>query len=145
MLLVTRTHHQRDDSKAPDKVSIQTIGQVMRPISPFDHKMSSTMETILPFSQQDRQARSPYTGTCQFLPTTKRIAQFSSGIEPKPGDKVVYVTGAFDLFRILFQRNSCRGQAFLCFIISLEDSIIFHTRTCRFVLILFFFYHLSSY
>lgn len=75
MLLVTRTHHQRDDSKAPDKVSIQTIGQ-------------------------DRQARSPYTGTCQFLPTTKRIAQFSSGIEPKPGDKVVYVTGAFDLFHI---------------------------------------------
>lgn len=52
-------------------------------------------------SVQDRQARSPYTGTSQFLPTTQRIAQFSSGCEPKPGDRIVYVAGAFDLFRIL--------------------------------------------
>lgn len=75
MLLVTRSHHERDETRGPDKLSLQTIGQ-------------------------DRQARSPYTGTSQFLPTTKRIAQFSSGIEPKPGDRIVYVTGAFDLFHI---------------------------------------------
>lgn len=75
MLLLTRTHHQRDETRIPDRLAIQTIGL-------------------------DQQARSPYTGTCQFLPTTKRIAQFSSGIEPKPGDKVVYVSGAFDLFHL---------------------------------------------
>ena len=26
--------------------------------------------------------------------------QFSSGKEPQPGDKIVYVTGAFDLFHV---------------------------------------------
>ena len=45
--------------------------------------------------------RSPYTGVSQFLPTTKKLLQFASGIEPKPGDKIVYCAGAFDLFRIL--------------------------------------------
>jgi hypothetical protein len=51
---------------------------------------------------QDSSASSPYTGTSQFLPTTQRIAQFSEGLEPKPNDRIVYVAGAFDLFRILF-------------------------------------------
>ncbi|KAK2188909.1 hypothetical protein NP493_120g04046 [Ridgeia piscesae] len=34
------------------------------------------------------------------MPTTKRIAQFSEGREPNPGDKIVYVAGAFDLFHV---------------------------------------------
>jgi len=51
---------------------------------------------------QDQTASSPYTGTSQFLPTTKRIAQFSSGHEPNHGDRIVYVAGAFDLFRIFY-------------------------------------------
>jgi len=28
MLLVTKTHHERDETKGPDKVSLQDIGQV---------------------------------------------------------------------------------------------------------------------
>ncbi|XP_063382431.1 ethanolamine-phosphate cytidylyltransferase isoform X2 [Cydia fagiglandana] len=48
----------------------------------------------------DRTARSPYTGCSQFLPTTQKIIQFSSGLSPKPTDKVVYVAGAFDLFHV---------------------------------------------
>ncbi|KAK2188905.1 hypothetical protein NP493_120g04058 [Ridgeia piscesae] len=35
-----------------------------------------------------------------FFPSTKSIAEFSSGREPNPGDKVIYVTGAFDLFHV---------------------------------------------
>lgn len=31
----------------------------------------------------DAQARSPYTGCSQFLPTTQKIIQFSEGKEPK--------------------------------------------------------------
>lgn len=31
----------------------------------------------------DSQARSPYTGCSQFLPTTQKIIQFSEGKEPK--------------------------------------------------------------
>ena len=57
-------------------------------------------------SLQDAGAKSPYTGTSQFVPTTKRIAQFSEGREPNPGDKIVYVPGAFDLFRILSHANT---------------------------------------
>ncbi|CAO1300742.1 unnamed protein product [Diamesa serratosioi] len=49
---------------------------------------------------QDHAARSPWTGCCQFLPTTQKIIQFSDGKSPKPGDKIVYVAGAFDLFHI---------------------------------------------
>lgn len=49
---------------------------------------------------QDSTARSPWTGCSQFLPTTQKIIQFSDGKPSKPGDKVVYVAGAFDLFHI---------------------------------------------
>ncbi|XP_065160917.1 ethanolamine-phosphate cytidylyltransferase [Atheta coriaria] len=49
---------------------------------------------------QDSTARSPWTGCSQFLPTTQKIIQFSDGLSPKPGDKVVYVAGAYDLFHV---------------------------------------------
>ena len=50
---------------------------------------------------QGHDTYSPWTGVSQFLPTTNKIIQFAEGKDPKPGDKVVYVAGAFDLFRIL--------------------------------------------
>ena len=40
------------------------------------------------------------SGVSQFLPTSKKIVQFSNVHEPKPGQKIVYVAGAFDLFHI---------------------------------------------
>lgn len=43
-------------------------------------------------------AKSPYTSLSQMLPTSRRIVQFSSSKEPKPGDRIVYVDGTFDLF-----------------------------------------------
>lgn len=50
---------------------------------------------------QDENAKgSPWTGSSQFLPTTQKLRQFSDGISPKPGQKIVYVAGAFDLFHI---------------------------------------------
>lgn len=49
---------------------------------------------------QDHQARSPWTGCSQFLPTTQKIIQFSDGKSPKPTDKIVYLAGAFDLFHV---------------------------------------------
>ena len=33
-----------------------------------------------------------------FLPTTRRIMQFSNNKAPEPGQKIVYICGAFDLF-----------------------------------------------
>ncbi|ORX50844.1 Nucleotidylyl transferase [Hesseltinella vesiculosa] len=38
------------------------------------------------------------TTVSQFLPTSKKLVQFSDGREPKPNDRVVYVDGTFDLF-----------------------------------------------
>lgn len=49
---------------------------------------------------QDSSAKSPFTGCSQFLPTTQKIIQFSDGKSPRPGDKVIYVAGAFDLFHV---------------------------------------------
>nr|CAD7586107.1 unnamed protein product [Timema genevievae] len=49
---------------------------------------------------QDSDARSPYTGCSQFLPTTQKIIQFSDGKPPKTGDRIVYVCGAYDLFHV---------------------------------------------
>lgn len=43
---------------------------------------------------------SPWTGVSQFLQTSQKIIQFASGAEPQPGDTIIYVAGAFDLFRI---------------------------------------------
>lgn len=40
---------------------------------------------------QDHQARSPWTGCSQFLPTTQKIIQFSDGKPPKSSDKIVSV------------------------------------------------------
>lgn len=39
-------------------------------------------------------------GVSQFLQTSNKISQFSSGLEPTAADTVVYVTGAFDLFHV---------------------------------------------
>lgn len=41
----------------------------------------------------------PPTAVSRFLPTTRRIVQFSAGAAAaRPGDRVVYLDGAFDLF-----------------------------------------------
>lgn len=51
---------------------------------------------------------SPWTGVSQFLQTSQKIIQFASGTEPQPGDTIIYVAGAFDLFRILFHAETTR-------------------------------------
>jgi len=41
---------------------------------------------------------SPYTKACNLLQTSNKITQFSNReSEPKPGDKIVYTAGAFDM------------------------------------------------
>ena len=63
------------------------------------HQLVSPMLMSLLYFQ-DHSTKSPWTGTSQFLPTTQRIVQFSEGKEPQPGDKIIYVAGAFDLFHV---------------------------------------------
>ncbi|KAI8991230.1 hypothetical protein BDF20DRAFT_997153 [Mycotypha africana] len=83
MLLMTRDHHnkrRRPSMKDEDE-----------PISTF-----ADDSNITPFSANGPKK----TTVSQFLPTSRRIVQFSSGREPKPTDKIVYVDGTFDLFHV---------------------------------------------
>ncbi|KAJ2224189.1 choline phosphate cytidylyltransferase [Coemansia sp. RSA 485] len=79
MLLLTRDHHIRG-SRA-----------VRSPIQGVD-------ETVVANFSQGSLPAGALTGIAHYLSTSKKIIQFSSGREPKTGDKVVYVDGAFDLF-----------------------------------------------
>ncbi|GFX42556.1 ethanolamine-phosphate cytidylyltransferase [Trichonephila clavipes] len=76
MLLLTKQHHNRGEREyGIDTEHARTISR-------------------------DPSTHSPWTGISQFLPTTQKIIQFSEGKEPKPGDRIVYVAGAFDLFHV---------------------------------------------
>ncbi|KAL1251550.1 hypothetical protein QQF64_019346 [Cirrhinus molitorella] len=74
MLLLTKSHHSNVDNTAY-QLHTDNFGK-----GPKGH--------------------SPWTGVCQFLQTSQKIIQFASGKEPQPGDTIIYVAGAFDLFHI---------------------------------------------
>ncbi|XP_035214270.1 ethanolamine-phosphate cytidylyltransferase-like [Stegodyphus dumicola] len=76
MLLLTKQHHNRGEREYG--IDKEQAGNISR----------------------DSSTHSPWTGISQFLPTTQKIIQFSEGKEPKPGDRIVYVAGAFDLFHV---------------------------------------------
>uniref|UniRef100_A0A8C2CUZ6 ethanolamine-phosphate cytidylyltransferase n=1 Tax=Cyprinus carpio TaxID=7962 RepID=A0A8C2CUZ6_CYPCA len=73
MLLLTKSHHSNDN--ADYQLHKDNFGK-----GPKGH--------------------SPWTGVSQFLQTSQKIIQFASGKEPQPGDTIIYVAGAFDLFHI---------------------------------------------
>ncbi|RUS19873.1 hypothetical protein BC937DRAFT_86778 [Endogone sp. FLAS-F59071] len=79
MLLMTRDHHKRRTSAGSSSLT------------------SLSTEDLGIFSSGATKASSN-TGVSHFLPTSKKIVQFSEGREPAPTDKVVYVDGTFDLF-----------------------------------------------
>lgn len=60
------------------------------------------VERMLEATSKNSRPNSPCSRLSQFLPTTRKIVQFaaSTGLGPKPGDKVVYVAGAFDIFHV---------------------------------------------
>eukprot|EP00041_Stephanoeca_diplocostata_P011936 m.198293 g.198293 ORF g.198293 m.198293 type:complete len:383 (+) comp18740_c0_seq12:231-1379(+) len=69
-------------------------------------------------SQAEEQQVSQYTRASKFLPTSKKIIQFASNNEPKTGDKIVYVCGAFDLFHVghieFLKRAKALGDYLIC-------------------------------
>ena len=75
MLLMTRDHHeQRPQAK---KAKTEDSSKEEAPVK-----------------------KSPYTAGSKMMPSNHRLVQFSQPIrEPKKEDKIVYVDGAFDLFR----------------------------------------------
>ncbi|KAJ1651497.1 choline phosphate cytidylyltransferase [Dispira simplex] len=81
MLLMTRDHHRRSFSS--DK---KLVGGV-----PSDE---------LDSFRRGLGKKAVSANISHFLPTSKRIIQFSNDREPQPTDKIVYVDGAFDLFHL---------------------------------------------
>ncbi|KAG0522971.1 hypothetical protein BDA96_07G083200 [Sorghum bicolor] len=68
-----------------------------------------------------------------FLPTSRRIMQFSNGQAPSPGARVVYVDGAFDLFHaghVEFLRSARQLGDFLLVGVY-DDQSIRDRRGCR--------------
>lgn len=80
MLLLTKSHHVSDDC-LPNASQCDQMGS----------SSTSTVDIV-----------SPWTKSCQFLATTKKIIQFSNGRDPKPTDRIIYTAGAFDLFHVGF-------------------------------------------
>ncbi|XP_025783448.1 ethanolamine-phosphate cytidylyltransferase [Puma concolor] len=75
MLLVTKAHHSCEEMSSEYREYADSFGKCPG-------------------------GRNPWTGVSQFLQTSQKIIQFASGKEPQPGETVIYVAGAFDLFRI---------------------------------------------
>ncbi|XP_052262757.1 ethanolamine-phosphate cytidylyltransferase-like isoform X2 [Dreissena polymorpha] len=90
MLLVTKTHHQFGEEPSVDPTQAGEISQATGHDRP----------TVLLQQRKAHDSHSPWTCVSQFLPTTNKIIQFAEGKEPNPGDKIVYVAGAFDLFHV---------------------------------------------
>lgn len=88
MLLMTRDHHSRRQSIG---------GSSIASINSEDLGSFSTSGNRSTANKNESLRR---TTISHFLPTSKRIVQFSEGLEPKPTDRVVYVDGTFDLFHV---------------------------------------------
>ncbi|XP_010352616.2 ethanolamine-phosphate cytidylyltransferase isoform X7 [Rhinopithecus roxellana] len=93
MLLVTKAHHSSQEMSSEYREYADSFGKPPHPIPAGDILSSEG-------SSQCPGGRNPWTGVSQFLQTSQKIIQFASGKEPQPGETVIYVAGAFDLFHI---------------------------------------------
>ncbi|CAI8619662.1 unnamed protein product [Vicia faba] len=69
--------------------STDIVGRIMSSL-----KEQNNPEDVKP---QD-ECQSKVSHISQFLPTSRRIVQFSNGKGPRPNARIVYIDGAFDLF-----------------------------------------------
>ncbi|KAF8382192.1 pcyt-2.1 [Pristionchus pacificus] len=75
MLMLSRIHHSREDA--------------------IDQEIEKTRSL-----STSKCAESPWTRVSRFITSTRTLMEFSAGNKPQAGDKIVYVSGAFDLFHI---------------------------------------------
>ncbi|KAF2982827.1 hypothetical protein EK904_008854 [Melospiza melodia maxima] len=114
MLLMTKAHHSNIDEDLDYRKHTDNFGKVMAcsGLRCSVGVLPSAMEQLWVAEQslkrscvwcmfpQGPKGHSPWTGVSQFLQTSQKIIQFASGKEPQPGDTIIYVAGAFDLFHV---------------------------------------------
>uniref|UniRef100_A0AAX7TZS4 ethanolamine-phosphate cytidylyltransferase n=1 Tax=Astatotilapia calliptera TaxID=8154 RepID=A0AAX7TZS4_ASTCA len=93
MLLMTKAHHSNIDTSDYQEHT-DNFGKVSKFSTSFDGFLMSQFISKLQLKVN------PWTGVSQFLQTSQKIIQFASGQEPQPGETIIYVAGAFDLFHI---------------------------------------------
>eukprot|EP01111_Echinosteliopsis_oligospora_P006640 TRINITY_DN2091_c0_g1_i1.p1 TRINITY_DN2091_c0_g1~~TRINITY_DN2091_c0_g1_i1.p1 ORF type:complete len:368 (-),score=75.42 TRINITY_DN2091_c0_g1_i1:85-1188(-) len=78
----------------------ELVGRMLLMTKDHHHKNKGGESPITRVNSQHLHHHSPYTAMSHFLPTTRRIVQFSEAKSPKPGDKIVYIDGGFDLYHV---------------------------------------------
>lgn len=106
ILLCTRDHHM-------DALKSSTSSSHVREEANGVSEDSNHVENSAPVSNHR-----PYSRISSFLPTTRRLIQFAGETRaPKPGDRVVYCDGAFDMFHAghikLFKKAREQGDFLL--------------------------------
>jgi len=88
LLLFTKQTQNQDNSKALRKLSGENL------------LTSSNLAQVVEETKEEENQPQPNKEKIQLLQTTRRIRQFSSGKEPKPTDKIVYLDGSFDILHV---------------------------------------------
>ncbi|KAJ0033267.1 hypothetical protein NQD34_000374 [Periophthalmus magnuspinnatus] len=100
MLLMTKAHHSNMVRSIWLCILDIIFVLCFVHICPFDFQSNPDYQTHTDNFGKGPKGHSPWTGVSQFLQTSQKIIQFASGKEPQPGDTIIYVAGAFDLFHI---------------------------------------------
>ena len=112
MLLCTTSHHLPRPSSMDGEMANRHQRVENKSASPDGHVTPDAGERTSRVNRSTDTAVPAYISprTSSFLPTTRRLMQFSSGRKPQPGDRVVYADGAWDMFTVAHIRllKRCR-------------------------------------
>ncbi len=94
----SKKQEEKEETAAAASESLDSLGPL--PPAIVTTTTTSRSSTIAPRKATGSGTPSAPVRVSHFMPTSRRIVQFSSGKSPPPGGKVVYIDGAFDLFHV---------------------------------------------
>ncbi|XP_054564948.1 ethanolamine-phosphate cytidylyltransferase isoform X3 [Eptesicus fuscus] len=100
MLLMTKAHHSSQAMSSEYREYADSFGKPPHLTPARQMLFSEGSSQVTSGGLRCPGGRNPWTGVSQFLQTSRKIIQFASGKEPQPGETIIYVAGAFDLFHI---------------------------------------------
>jgi ethanolamine-phosphate cytidylyltransferase len=95
----SETYSSTDETSDEDDTGEKIVSKQLSTESA--HPVESTdIEGVTPRKVAGIGVESQPVTVSRFMPTSRRIVQFSSGKVPPPGSRIVYIDGAFDLFHV---------------------------------------------